>query len=785
MIRLIPGWRGPLRLAAGVLAAALLGLAGPALARTITIAVVRDGPDAADSTVALVRAELTHMVGDAHRIVFTEDARYDAGWQPGRVAGALDAAMTAPGVDFVLGVGRLAAQEAARSGRVLPRPFVGATVLTRGVPAVELGDDGRPAKANLALTILPRTAADEVAAVKTAFRPARVHLLFDAVEFGAIEGFTAALAGLSRQTGLELVPVPVASDWRGAAAALDSTAELVYLLPTPQLTMVDRGALIAALAARGIPTVSGEGPRDLDRGAVATFRQDVAREAARRTALNLQHLAGGGRTSELPALLTSDLRYVIDGNAAAAVGYRPRFDALVLAEIRHPEALDRDAVPLDLAGLIALADTGSVSLSISRQRTATSAEERKAALGPLLPQVGAGAELDYYDTPSVGTLLPEQLGRWGLTASQMIFDDRAISGYRQTGRYADAAAAVEEADRLDVFLAAEQGYYDLLNATIHRDVQLDNLRVTGSNLELARTRAAVGQAGQDEVFRWEAEVAKQRRAVLDAEAALESYRISLNRVLGVAQDRRWRPQPVDPSAVGLQVLIDLADPMRAEPDAFERFVDASVSLAVEQAPELRAVDLAVEAQEIGVGARQRTFFLPRVYADASLGSSFYQDPDVPDVSGSSFEARIVASLPLFEGTRRIHELKRDKSELARLGYERRLTADAVEQRTRTTVHRLRSAVPAAAYAAEAAENSRRNFAVVRDKYANGIVGITDLLDAQNARLRDELGAAAARYDLLRVVAAYERTIGFFFASAPADKVEELAARLRADMDRME
>ena len=287
------------------------------------------------------------------------------------------------------------------------------------------------------------------------------------------------------------------------------------------------------------------------------------------------------------------------------------------------------------------------------------------------------------------------------------------------------------------------------------------------------------------MYRWEAEVAKQRTAVLDAEATVEAYRISLNRILGVRQDTRWRPEPVDLAALRLQSLVDMADPNLTAPDAFERFETASVAIAVADAPEILAMDYAIEAQGIGVGLRKRTFFLPRVYADASLHNNFYQDPDSPDVSGQGFEARIVASLPLFEGTRRVHDLSREKSVLIELEREQLLTRDFVEQRTRTALRRLRSAVPSVEYARVAAENSRLNFDVVRDKYANGIVGITDLLDAQNTRLRDDLGAVSARYTLLRELAAYERAISFFAAGAAADEQAALADRLRAEMDRQE
>jgi outer membrane protein TolC len=58
----------------------------------------------------------------------------------------------------------------------------------------------------------------------------------------------------------------------------------------------------------------------------------------------------------------------------------------------------------------------------------------------------------------------------------------------------------------------------VLKAKTGERIQRDDLKTTRSNLDLARTRQAIGTAGPADVYRWESEIATRRREVLAAEA---------------------------------------------------------------------------------------------------------------------------------------------------------------------------------------------------------------------------------------------------------------------------
>ena len=84
----------PIQLTALLSAFVLLGLApSPAGARTVSVAVVRDGPSAEDALVSRIEAELEAFVSVDRTLSFKRDPAFDAAWDLARVPGAVQAAL--------------------------------------------------------------------------------------------------------------------------------------------------------------------------------------------------------------------------------------------------------------------------------------------------------------------------------------------------------------------------------------------------------------------------------------------------------------------------------------------------------------------------------------------------------------------------------------------------------------------------------------------------------------------------------------------------------------------
>ena len=73
----------------------------------------------------------------------------------------------------------------------------------------------------------------------------------------------------------------------------------------------------------------------------------------------------------------------------------------------------------------------------------------------------------------------------------------------------------------------------------------------------------------------------------------------------------------------------------------------------------------------------------------------------------------------------------------------------------------------------AAEAARKNLVVVQDKYADGLVNVTDLVSAQVEAFNAESAAAVANYVFLLDLLAYQRALSWFEATKTPDERTEL------------
>lgn len=769
----------------GVLAACVLAtLNGAVAARKVTVAVVRDGPTEMNEIVGQIGPELEHLTGSDFEVTFDTSDEYDAGWDKGRVVQVVNRALRNRNVDIVVGIGWLVSQYAARPDVELNKPFVSATLIDGRLSGLEYGKD-RKLKDNLSLVLQPQRTDAEVELAYRLIRPERVHVVLDQATYESIPGYDDLLSAYGRELGFGLVPVPVADDWNQALEALGSDVDVVFFDSTPRLPRSERAAFVEALNERNIPTFSGVGPRDLEIGMLATNRRDMTQALVRRVALNIFQLLTGYSTGDLPVMLVSDTRLVINGKTAAKIGFSLTFEARVLGTLLHPEALESMADSLAVRTALTMADTGNIDLSISRQEAQTTMRVKQVDRSPLLPQLGVGADYLGVDNAFVGTFLPDQWARANLRLSQMVFDDRLISQFRSAGREYEAATYRTASDRLDVFQFVLSAYLSYVRSRLLYGISLENLRLTEGNLEIAKMRVDVGHSGRDEVYRWTAELNRQRTGVMDLESLVEMRRIALNRALGVSLGKRWRPQLIDENSYWFELIQDeFAFALESQVN-FDRFTDATVDIAMEYSPERKFLLSNMEAEQIRMGQRKRSFIVPKVFLDLSYNYNFWQSPDQPELGDNFYEVRVTAELPLFEGTRRVYDVKLSESLLRELDRRLLLTDQLVEQRTREALRQIQASLPNIEYSTLAAENARKNFDVVRDQYTNGIVNITDLISAQTASFSADQDALIALYNFLQDVVDFQRAMSFFTDTKNPAEIDQFVEQVRQRMNSQE
>lgn len=378
-------------------------------------------------------------------------------------------------------------------------------------------------------------------------------------------------------------------------------------------------------------------------------------------------------------------------------------------------------------------------------------------------------------------------GRFNLTGSvgvrQWLYSEPARANYQVEGQLQHSREEERNQLRLDIIQDAAIIYLRVLRAKTVERIQKSNLELTRQNLELALSRRSLGAAGPDEVYRWEIQIANNRKAVIEANAVRKQAEIALNRVVNHPLEEPFQCQEdaLDDTefVLSYQKLEFYVD----NEESFAVFRKFMVREGFSLSPDLRRLDALITAQQRALLAARRSYYMPELSAQADLtGNGRYWKS--PAFSPGSLPPGLVfpmpgrvdwtvgfrVSLPIFTSGARRSEVNRLNEELAGLNVDRDSARQRVEQRIRTALHTAGASHAGIDLANAAAGAPHKNMALITDSYSRGAVDIIKLLDAQNQALQADLSAANAIYDFLIHLMGVQRAVGRFdFFVAPGQE----------------
>jgi len=743
--------------------------------KSVTIAVVRDGPSPGTDIVPLIRQELEILLSEGESVNFRESAEFDAAWDVSRAGHVLSNALADPAIDIVLVPGALVGG-AALLGE-LTKPVVSSFPQRFDLYGVFDQENDHSLKPNLSFALIRhRTLSDLEAFLEMVHEPT-IHVALEEAYIGNLQVIEKEIAAFERLLDIEIRFIPVTDSAEAALAGVGEEVKAVLLARTPRLDAAERKRLIAGFNQRGIATFSHVGHKDVRAGALAAHTPKFDMFLARRVALNLHEVMRGVSPNELPVQLPVEARLLINGRTARQVGYSPGRGTLVSAEFLHPQELLHPEQPLTLTGAFEIAEKNNQNLKIATQEIETASRSRLLSRSSLYPQLFATGAGQTVKLPGLQGIIPDTTGSGGLSLNQMVYDDRKVSDFKASGRLLDSTREAREQRRLDVLGETGKAYYrDVLERTLFR-VQRDNLRLTRQNLRLAQVRVEAGFSGKDEVFRWESEVAKRTSEMILQEAELESARVALNQILGIDQETRWAPEQreIDPEVFpladgGLNSYLDSMASMA-------RLRDALVAIALEDAPEMRVLREQMAALDIQHRQRKRLWYVPVFILAADWEYQFYRSPQLQDVDKDRYTVGVYGAYPIFQGGARKQEIQRVESNVVRLQEEFELARQIVERRTRTALQRVGSSFPVIRLSKMASESALKNFVVVQDKYTQGLVNVTDLLSAQNETFVTDQASSASNYIFLQDLIELQRSISWFEDEKTSQEKAEFVLRI--------
>lgn len=308
--------------------------------------------------------------------------------------------------------------------------------------------------------------------------------------------------------------------------------------------------------------------------------------------------------------------------------------------------------------------------------------------------------------------------------SQPLYAGGALAAARRKAQAEQGAATYAlVATRSQVVLAADEAFYAVLTATERGTIAESAQAVSAELLRAARVRLGNGEIPALDVGRLELEVAQATTVVDSAHTQLAIARNELATLIGVPDsDLEVRP---------------LQDEDGARPES----LDDLVASAAASRPEVKRLDLEVQALESAVGLAHGAR-LPQLRAEAAAG---WDSLTLPDGQNAGWQAGVTLSVPLWDWKileRREHlaliEVDQARQQLAAL--RRAITLEVTRRYLEADLagRLLTTAV-------QAERLARRNAESARQGYGLGLVSNLELITAERQATAAASDRSATRF----------------------------------------
>ena len=748
----------------------------------VKIGVVYDGPPS-DLGVGkfirqgIIQKEILSLTKGEFSVQFPKKFQVHGGWSTKKVDRALTALLKQPSVDMILTLGILSSH-AALQRTDFPKPVIAPFIIDavlQGAPHTK-GSNRIP---NLTYLTSFKSFERDLEAFLELVSFKHLALIEDAVIPEAIPNVLKKINRAAQANQIAIHPIQIIDSSQPIWDQLPPETDAVFVVPLFRLPSKEFDSMVQGFIERGLPSFSLTGRSEVERGIFAGLSPETdSIRFARRIALNVHRVLLGEPAEDLPVVFSEGEELTINMATARAINFWPSFRILTEATLLNEEA-DGITRKLSLYGVVREAAHVNLDLAAADRQVAAGVGIVQNARSPLLPQISIGSSANLIDEDrargSFGNN-PEKAAFAQGSFEQLLYSDKAWTNYTVEQRNQDARKANRRQVELDIIQEAALAYLQVLQTKTIESIRKENLKLTRSNLELARIREQVGAASRDEVFRWESEIANGRIDVLNAQAQRQQAAIGLNRTL-------YRPleEPFETAEAGLEDPILFHDVERIfvyvnNPRNFQIFRDFQVREGLRLAPELHVLQARIAAQQRILLNAERGFWAPDLTLQSDVNQRMAQDgagqsppPGALSQDRTTWNLQLGLSFPLFSGGAKDATQTEALETLHQLQLEKEATIGRIEERIRAANLEAGASSATIRLAREASHAAQQNLDLVRDQYSRGAVDIIKLLNSQNAALTANLSAANAVYEFLIDIINIHRAAGSFpFFDSPEE-----------------
>ncbi|MBU8933463.1 MAG: TolC family protein [candidate division Zixibacteria bacterium] len=632
-----------------------------------------------------------------------------------------------------------------------------------------VGADGRPVVDNLTVHFQPDKIESDIVMLARLVPLKKLGLLFFPTDSAEQVAVTNRVERLGQQMGFEMVTTE-GYDNNGTYAyfkalnGLPDDVDAVYLGPLWGMDNTKIPAFLGRLSNAGTPAFTWEGKLLIDHGAFATASAYGVVSEARFNALKAIRIARGETPADLPVVFRSGTALAINEETAHLCGINIPSMVREEADIL-PAPTPEEAEFYDLMTAISRVLSGNPNYLATSDGVTGAAHASRETLAAYLPQIDLTAKAGRLDRNTVAnTVEPLSRTQYGadLSLSQTIFSWERIKAIKLASQEKDLSEIDRRRLRLDLEQAVVEAYVALLQAEDLYRIQLRYRQVVEHNLELTAIRFhREDETKLGDFIRWKDERQKAIVRTLAAETQKKTAGIMLSVLFNLPLDQSLR---LDTAVVADEKIYrdrDLFEGLLNIPGKLSQFQQSLVNTARSHHPVLQTYLAQMSIQESRL-ALNRSRYLPNLELRATL-SLTDQLEDTPDLSSEHHGTWSVfgtLTLPLFEGTGRIHRRSRLKAELSEMEFQ----ADGAMLELTGKIHSLVGQLISTARALPRSHRSRelavQNLGLTSDDYESGRIEIAGMLEAYRHALDTEINSITTRGQYLQIMAELIHAVGW-------------------------
>ncbi len=345
------------------------------------------------------------------------------------------------------------------------------------------------------------------------------------------------------------------------------------------------------------------------------------------------------------------------------------------------------------------------------------------------------------------TLAPTIQNNYTLRASleQPLFTGFRLSAAAHAADYAARASEHDYAkDKTDLAYNVRAAYWSLFKALEFKKVVDENVEQVKAHLNDVQNLVNQGMATKNDLLKVQVQLSDAQLRQIEMNNNVQLAMIGLNNVMGIPLHTR--------------ISIE-SDIRRSTPSEFGE-LNSLISKAIENRPEMKAMDFRVKAADAGVTAAKGEWF-PQIYLAANYN---YNKPNqriqpMQDLFKDTWDVTLAVSLDIWNWGKTLHQTDQASAQYEEAKDAFAQLRDGITLEITQNYLNLNQAKERTLVAEKGVTHAEENYRVTNKRFKEGLAQNSDLLDAEVALLQAKTNSTQALVDVELAGARLQKAIG--------------------------